>query len=80
MRTKASVSPAIPVHEAARDFRRVLKLVDRRGFVRLTRNGKARYHIGREVPAGELLRALKASVREHREGRTRLLRSLADLR
>ena len=80
MATRVSNAPAIPVTEAARDFRRVLKIVDRKGFVRLTKNGRTLYHVGREVPAGELLRRLKTSVREHEEGKTRLLRSLADLR
>ncbi|MDP3685915.1 MAG: hypothetical protein Q8R32_03740 [bacterium] len=78
MRTKTSV-PAIPVADAARDFQKVLKAVDRAGFVQLTKNGKARYHISKEESEAQVLSRLKASLREHKAGKTTVLRSLADL-
>ena len=79
MRMPARTATTVPVAEAERDLRNVLRIVDRRGFVRLTRNGKVRYHIEKEEPEAKVLARLKASVREHREGKTRILRSLADL-
>lgn len=79
MSTRVSAAPTIPIAEAERNFRKVLRAVDRAGFVRLTKNGKVRYHIGREEEEAKLLARLKDSVQEHREGKTRVLRSLADL-
>ena len=79
MRTKASTRRVIPVAEAVRNLQKVLKAVDQIGFVQLTRNGKARYHIGKEEDETKLLRRLEASVREHKGGKTKVLRSLADL-
>jgi len=65
--------------EAERNLRKVLRAVDRIGFVQLTRNGRARYHISKEEDEGKLLARLEASVKEHREGKTKVLESLADL-
>lgn len=79
MSSRVSSPPSIPVAQATRDFRRVLRIVDRAGFVQLTKNGKTRYHIGKEVSETLLFSRLKASVREHEAGKTRVLRSLQDL-
>lgn len=79
MRAKGTAHTRVTLTEAARDLRKVLRVVDRTGFVRLTENGKARYHIGKEESEKQLLTRLRASVREHRAGKTRKLRSLADL-
>lgn len=79
MRTKVSVRHTVPIADAVRNLRKVLNAVDRVGFVQLTKNGKAHYHIGKEEDETKLLARLKASVQEHKAGRTKVLRSLADL-
>lgn len=79
MSTNVSTPRVIPIVEAVRNLRRVLKVVDRMGFVQLTKNGKARYHIGKEEDEKTLLARLEESARERKEGKTRVLRSLADL-
>jgi PHD/YefM family antitoxin component YafN of YafNO toxin-antitoxin module len=75
-RTRATI---IPIAEAERNLRKVLRAVDRTGFVQLTRNGKARYHISKEENEETLLARLEASVKDHRGGKTKVLKSLADL-
>ena len=79
MQTKTPTRRSISIAEAARNLQKVLKAVDRVGFVQLTRNGKARYHIRKEEDEAKLLKRLEASVREHKEGKTKALHSLAEL-